>query len=63
MRPACSANATPVLIHRYRVVLRSAQPSRFEAHDGSGVPLFDGEAGADLEKGDRLSLEVELVER
>lgn len=34
-----------------------------EAHDGSGVPLFDGEAGADLEKGDRLSLEVELVER
>ncbi|MCB9684671.1 MAG: hypothetical protein H6735_06530 [Alphaproteobacteria bacterium] len=30
------------------------------AHDGSGVPLFEGDATADLDKGDHLMVEVEL---
>ncbi|MCA9490323.1 MAG: hypothetical protein KC621_10375 [Myxococcales bacterium] len=30
------------------------------AHDGSGVPLFEGDVTADLDKGDHLVVEVEL---
>ncbi len=33
------------------------------AHGGSGVPMFDGEIDATLEKGDRVEVEVELLQR